>query len=134
MLDIMKAVDSQLQVVIDGTMEDNKKETDSETRRYGEGFCAGIELAQRYIRNADIKLYECYVDSEGYERCSHCNEHETGMMYFSFCPRCGVRLKHKAEKQMCETCRYYNSNTYWCSQYNDTTYNPNCSLYQVKEG
>lgn len=39
-------------------------------------------------------LYECYVDSEGYERCSHCNEHETGMRYFSFCPRCGVRLKH----------------------------------------
>ena len=94
MLDIMKAVDEQLQTVIDGTMEDNKKETDSETRRYGEGFCAGIELAQRYIRNADIKLYECYVDCEGYERCSHCLEHENGMIYFTFCPRCGVRLKH----------------------------------------
>lgn len=93
MLDIMKAVDNQLQEVIDGTMEDNKKETDSETRRYSEGFCAGLELAQRYIRNADIKLYECYVDSEGYERCSHCNEHEIGMRYFSFCPRCGVKLK-----------------------------------------
>lgn len=38
MLDIMKAIDSQLQEIIDGTMEDNKKETDSETRRYGEGF------------------------------------------------------------------------------------------------
>ena len=94
MLDIMKAVDSQLQTVIDGTMEDNKKETNSETRRYGEGFCAGIELAQRYIRNADIKLYECYVDNEGYARCSHCNEYEPNMIYFSFCPRCGVRLKH----------------------------------------
>ena len=31
-----------------------KKEINSETRRYGEGFCAGIELAQRYIRNVDI--------------------------------------------------------------------------------
>ena len=37
------------------------------------------------------------------------------------------------ERQMCETCRYYNNDTYWCSQYNDTTYNPNCSSYQVKE-
>ena len=54
MLDIMKAVDEQLQTVIDGTMEDNKKEADSETRRYGEGFCAGIELAQRYIRNTAL--------------------------------------------------------------------------------
>lgn len=100
MLDIMKAVDEQLQVVIDGTMEENKKEEDIETRRYGEGFCAGIELAQRYIRNADIKLYECIVDNEGYERCSHCNEHETGMRYFTFCPRCGVKLKHYGNKVM----------------------------------
>lgn len=95
MLDIMKAVDEQLQVVKDGTMRDNEKETDFGIKRYGEGFCAGIGLAQRYIRNADIKRYECYVDCEGYERCSHCNEHETGMRYFDFCPRCGVRLKKR---------------------------------------
>lgn len=43
---------------------------------------------------ADVNLYECIIDSEGYESCSHCNEHETGMRYFSFCPRCGVKLKH----------------------------------------
>lgn len=41
------------------------------------------------------KDYECYVDCEGYERCSHCNEHETGMRYFDFCPRCGVKLRRK---------------------------------------
>lgn len=99
MLDIMKSVDEQLQVVIDGTMKENKKEEDIETQRYGEGFCAGIELAQRYIRNADIKLYECIVDNEGYERCSHCNKHETGMRYFTFCPRCGVRLKYQGERK-----------------------------------
>lgn len=37
----------------------------------------------------------CYIDNEGYERCSVCNEHETGMRYFSFCPRCGVRFTLK---------------------------------------
>ena len=37
------------------------------------------------------------------------------------------------EKVMCETCRHYNNNIYWCSRYNDTTYHPNCSSYQVKE-
>ena len=37
------------------------------------------------------------------------------------------------EGQMCETCKYYNNSTHWCSQYNDTTYNSNCSSYQVKE-
>jgi hypothetical protein len=41
--------------------------------------------------------------------------------------------KNNEEGQLCETCRYYNNDTYWCSQYNDTTYNPNCSSYQVKE-
>lgn len=33
------------------------------------------------------------IDNEGYERCTKCNEHETGMRYFTFCPRCGARLK-----------------------------------------
>lgn len=44
-----------------------------------------------------------------------------------------VPKKEEEEGQMCETCKYYNNNTNWCSQYNDTTYNPNCSSYQVKE-
>lgn len=41
--------------------------------------------------------------------------------------------KDVKDGQMCETCRYYDSKTYWCSQRNDTTYSPNCSSYQVKE-
>ena len=63
-----------------------------------------VEALLEYNRNLDEELderdkekenlYECIIDSEGYERCSHCNEHETGMKYFSFCPRCGVKLKH----------------------------------------
>lgn len=36
--------------------------------------------------------------------------------------------------QSCDTCNHYNTNTHWCSQYNDTTYSLNCSSYQVKEG
>lgn len=38
------------------------------------------------------KQGKCVIDNEGYERCSVCNEHETGMRYFTFCPRCGVRI------------------------------------------
>ena len=34
-----------------------------------------------------------YVDSEGYERCSACNEHESGMRYFNFCPNCGAKME-----------------------------------------
>ena len=33
------------------------------------------------------------IDCEGYERCSGCNEHETGLQYFKFCPHCGRQLK-----------------------------------------
>lgn len=36
---------------------------------------------------------ECYIDNEGYEKCSVCHEHETGMRYFDWCPRCGSKLK-----------------------------------------
>lgn len=34
----------------------------------------------------------CYTDSEGYERCSVCNKHETAMQFFRFCPHCGSEL------------------------------------------
>lgn len=40
-----------------------------------------------------LNMGHCYIDNEGYERCSVCNEHETGMRYFLFCPRCGVRFE-----------------------------------------
>lgn len=33
------------------------------------------------------------IDGEGYERCSGCGEHETGLRYFRFCPHCGCQLK-----------------------------------------
>lgn len=35
---------------------------------------------------------KCYVDCEGYERCSVCNKHEDAMRYFTFCPYCGSEL------------------------------------------
>lgn len=58
--------------------------TDSEVAAYILGF----------TEHEKINLGHCYIDNEGYERCSVCNEHETGMRYFLFCPRCGVRFKH----------------------------------------
>lgn len=42
-----------------------------------------------------VKHGRCVIDNEGYERCSICNEHESGMRYFAFCPRCGARLDSK---------------------------------------
>ena len=47
--------------------------------------------------------------------------------------RTGDETEDVKDGGMCETCRYYDSKTYWCSQCNDTTYSPNCSSYQVKE-
>lgn len=49
----------------------------------------------RNMKAADVqpvKRGKCVIDNEGYERCSVCNEHETGMRYFTFCPRCGARM------------------------------------------
>lgn len=57
--------------------------TDSEVAAYILGF----------TEHEKLNLGHCYIDNEGYERCSVCNEHETGMRYFLFCPRCGVRFK-----------------------------------------
>ena len=47
-----------------------------------------------FTEHEKLNMGHCYIDNEGYERCSVCNEHETGMRYFSFCPRCGVQFKH----------------------------------------
>lgn len=57
--------------------------TDGEVAAYILGFNEHEKLNMGY----------CYIDNEGYERCSVCNEHETGMRYFSFCPRCGVKWR-----------------------------------------
>ena len=35
--------------------------------------------------------------------------------------------------QSCETCKFFDNKTLWCSQYNDTTYHPNCSSYKAIE-
>jgi len=43
-----------------------------------------------------------------------------------------VRKIQPLEKS-CETCKFFNNRTLWCSQYNDTTYHPNCSSYKNKE-
>ena len=39
--------------------------------------------------------------------------------------------KDKTEVTNCETCKFYNNRTYWCSRRNDTTYDPNCSSYKA---
>ena len=36
-----------------------------------------------------------YIDNEGYERCNNCNEHETGLRYFKFCPNCGEKMRRE---------------------------------------
>lgn len=43
-----------------------------------------------------------------------------------------VRKIQPLEKS-CETCKFFDNRTLWCSQYNDTTYHPNCSSYKSKE-
>lgn len=40
------------------------------------------------------KTSTCYIDSEGYERCSACSEYEPMMRYFNFCPRCGAKIEN----------------------------------------
>lgn len=39
-----------------------------------------------------VRHAKCERDNEGYERCSACNEHETNLRYFNFCPHCGAKL------------------------------------------
>lgn len=41
--------------------------------------------------------------------------------------------KDKTKVINCETCKFYNNRTYWCSRRNDTTYDPNCSSYKAIE-
>ena len=102
-----ESIVSRLQEVIDGTMNDNKKETDSETRRYGEGFCAGLELAQRYIRNADVQPVRRgkWINGGDFLSCSACGA--TSLTEFqdyyghkvtrcresNFCPSCGADMR-----------------------------------------
>lgn len=47
---------------------------------------------------------------------------------------CGVEMDEYTDLvQSCETCKFFNNRTLWCSQYNDTTYHPNCSSYKAIE-
>lgn len=58
-----------------------------------------IYSQQRYVIDVQpVKHGNIVIDNEGYERCSVCNEHETGMRYFTFCPRCGARMDLGDEK------------------------------------
>lgn len=62
------------------------------------GYDTAIAEAFEHIKRvpaADVqpvKHGRCVIDNEGYERCSVCNEHETGMRYFTFCPHCGAKM------------------------------------------
>ena len=57
----------------------------------------GIEQALNEVPSVqpEQKTATFYIDSEGYERCSECNEHESGMMYFNFCPNCGAKMGNR---------------------------------------
>lgn len=47
---------------------------------------------------------------------------------------CGMEMDEYTDLvQSCETCKFFNNRTLWCSQYNDTTYHPNCSSYKAIE-
>ena len=87
-------------------------------------------LKMDYVKNPLAwALYQTwrYVDKgNGARKKSNLLETEVEGLYLNI-------PEEVEQRQMCETCRYYNNNTYWCSQYNDTTYHPNCSSYQVKE-
>lgn len=85
MNDKMDELLSMLQEVIDGTMADNKHEPDFGTRRYGEGFCAGIELAQRYIKNACRPICpRCGKTITGHPAISRTDNHT------EICSDCGI--------------------------------------------
>ncbi len=54
---------------------------------------------------------------------------ELMMDYYNYCK--SIR-KDKTKVTNCETCKFYNNSTYWCSRRNDTTYAPNCSSYKAR--
>ena len=70
---------------------------------FGCGYAKGVKDAIDILNatpSADVQPVmqgRCVIDNEGYERCSVCNEHETGLRYFTFCPRCGARLDGETE-------------------------------------
>lgn len=46
----------------------------------------------------------CVTDSEGYHRCSACNEHEGNMIYYKYCPHCGAKMDLKDSQTSENTC------------------------------
>lgn len=74
-------------------------------------------------------------DDNWWFECSRCayepqNEH----VPTAFCCNCGVEMDEYTDLvQSCETCKFFDNKTLWCSQYNDTTYHSNCSSYKAIE-
>lgn len=44
------------------------------------------------IESEPVRHGRCVTDSEGYHRCSVCNEHEAYMIYHKYCPHCGTKM------------------------------------------
>lgn len=73
-------------------------ELDSDMQKWDGGCWIRYRLFEKIIDimppvQPQQKTATFYVDSEGYERCSACNEHESGMRYFNFCPNCGAKME-----------------------------------------
>lgn len=78
------------QEAIDYLLDDlyDLEDTDCVDKEFIEEGLKRVPTVQPEQRTATF-----YVDSEGYERCSACNEHESGMRYFNFCPNCGAKME-----------------------------------------
>ena len=77
-------------------------EVDSELQKWDGGCWIRYKLFEKTVDSMpsvqpELKTATFYVDSEGYERCSASNEHESGMRYFNFCPRCGAMMESEDE-------------------------------------
>ena len=67
---------------------------------------------------------------DGILQSEHRQEIE-GFMELMMCYYKSIR-GDKIKVTNCETCKFYNNRTYWCSRRNDTTYDPNCSSYKAR--
>lgn len=86
-----------------------------------------IKKAHPEYSDEQVLAYIQGYEEKETEHCGKVISTEVNGLYLNI-------LEEVEKKQMCETCRHYNSNTFWCSQFNDTTYSPMlCSSYQVKE-
>lgn len=58
---------------------------------------ADVRVNAPTIEAEPVRHGRCVTDSEGYHRCSVCNEHEGNMIYYRYCPHCGARMDGDAE-------------------------------------